>query len=809
MKNTKYNQSNSNLHGRNKYELRCKKNGKNKNINEEESDEISDNLSDSSLSCASKYMTRGERKYGESACNLNNISNIGNNINNSNGNNSNGNNSNGNNSNGNNSSGNNSSGNNSSGNNSSGNNSSGNNSSGNNYVVRGERVNNQTQRENKDKGKNALTVDLNDNLLINNVFSKQSFVYDHYRKKDILLSLWWKNIVDLYSDILITNLYNNVSNIEILNMNNHSKDGYQYLNEGIVVFHNSKKRDNYKMSILRVITKEEVNKKNEQDFFYSSALKNNIIDDSFKKYYGKKYKHVPIIKRYNCMNIPYYATNSTILYCNKEMCNNGTNFVHDGNVIIANKSIKGKIYLYNIKKTIDRINKIEEDGMLDKELNDDDERGENENENENENEDKDDDTKFDVRQDKCEQGKRGYNLNKNYVRNNDASNEKDVKNKRIQVSEKYRKKLQQRKIYDGQLLLELVGHTKTGKGLFFKNNYLLSNGDDKNIFIYDINSNASNNTKSSSNSNSNSSNSNNNNHSSSSDNNNGKYSDDHENVCKIHPYISIKTNELYSNVRWLYDSLIIGSTYSGYFSLFDIRMKNKNTQNKFNHVSSSSSNSSNSRNVFSTSTSSSSNNVNIHSIHKKITKYEISDIDKYNSEDNNLICLSSLNNIFIFDIRFINNNLPYKIIHDNSYNNYSLNDCYFEPYQTSLQNGEYTNSTNVNYFYDHSYNNYYNEDFFNSDTFIHSLFWCNIEAFNYIGSLNNKGIINLFDVNKSKHHCVFTYGCKYIKLFKFNPFKINNFVSVDKNNILILFTLPDQIYKSDLDLYLKDNFKEE
>ncbi|CRG94788.1 conserved Plasmodium protein, unknown function [Plasmodium gallinaceum] len=676
MKNTKYNQSNLNIHGRSKYELRCKKNEMNKNINEEESEDVSNVLSDSSLSCCSMYMIREENNRGKN-----------------------------------------------------------------------EETTKKVHLKNKYKNKNtSLGLDNK----VNNVFSKQSYIYEHYKKKDILLSLWWKNIIDLYSDILITNLCSNVSNIEILNMNNNKND-YQYLNEGIILFHNTKKSNNYKMSILRVITKEEINKKNENDFFYSSAVKNNVIDESFKKYYCKKYKYIPIIKRYNCMNIPYYTTNSTISYCNKEMNNYETNFIHDGNVIIANKSIEGKIYLYNIKKTIDRINNIED-------IEGDDEEREEENEDNSKNEDKE--------ENEYEGNRKSGDINKNCLRNNDLYCEKDIKSKKAKYSESYKKKLEQRKIYDGELLLELLGHNKTGKGLFLKNNYMLSNGDDKKVFIYDINS-------------------------STIKSNDNKYGNDHINVSKINPLISIKTNEIYSNVRWLYDSLIIGSTYSGYFSLFDIRMKNE--LYNFNNL-----NNNNSR-----------HNVNMYSMHKKITNYEISDIDKYNNEDNNLICLSSLNNIFIFDLRFINNNLPYKILHDNSYNNFSINDSYFEPYQTELQNGEYNSNTNVNYFYDHSYNNFYNEDFFNSDTFIHSLFWCNIEAFNYIGSLNNKGIINIYDVNKSKHHCVFTYGCKYIKLFKFNPFKINNFISVDKNNILILFTLPDQIYKSDLDLYLKDNFKEE
>ncbi|ETW45650.1 hypothetical protein PFMALIP_06292, partial [Plasmodium falciparum MaliPS096_E11] len=362
-----------------------------------------------------------------------------------------------------------------------------------------------------------------------------------------------------------------------------------------------------------------------------------------------------------------------------------------------------------------------------------------------------------------------------------------------------------KKIYDGQLLLELEGHNRTGKGLFFRENYLLSNGDDKNIFIYDINSKSVSSKI-------------------------NKYGDEHTNVSKIKPFISIKTNELYSNVRWLYDSLIIGSTYSGYFSLFDIRMKNNNVSrvnNSYTYtLNNNNSNNNRSGGIYNNfinynmnkKISNMDNNistyenkkVDMYSIHKKITKYEISDIDKYNSQDNNLICLSSLNNIFIFDIRYINNNLPYKVLHDNSYNNYSINDTYFEPYQTSLYTGEGNSSnTNVNYFYDHSYNNFYNDDFFNSDTFIHSLFWCNIEGFNYIGSLNNKGIINIYDVNKSKQHCVFTYGCKYIKHFKYNPYKINNFLSVDKNNILHLFTLPDHIYKSDFDMYLNKYVKDE
>ncbi|GAB67993.1 hypothetical protein PCYB_125590, partial [Plasmodium cynomolgi strain B] len=769
---------------RSKYHLRGKKNDAGKNIQEEESDGNSNDVSDSSLSCSSKYMTREE-----------NVEESG--------------------------------------------------------IIHDLR-NGQLNRDRLNYEGKTTGVDLpNDEMnyqryaphSVNKAFTKQTLVYDHYKKKDILLSLWWKNMIDLYSDILITNVYSNVSNIDVLNMNRKVREkNYQYLNEGIVLFHNSSRRENYKMSILRVVTKEQVNKKNEKEIFYSSSIKDNTIDDSFKKYYKNKYKHIPVIKRYNCLDLPYYCTNSSILYCGRDVMNNQveTNWGGDaGNVIIASKSIRGNIFLYNLGKTIDRINRMEDDEAVDRRLSDDavgsavpgeidyhsnasqggggcSDSGSSSDSSLVEEEEEEGAEEYEEEgrgqqwnaQRRHKEGKtipsrfkkKAEIVNSKNGYPNNWGNHQSRKNK---SSESYKKKIKDRKICDGELLLELVGHNKTGKGLFFKNNYLLSNGDDKNIFIYDINGGTM----------------------PSSEN---KYENDHVNVSKMNPYISIKTNELYSNVRWLYDSLVIGSTYSGYFSLFDIRMKNKSVQGGYNEdalggagfgsVSSVSDSSNGSggggggggngpgahfrRGVHTHS------NVNVHSVHKKITKYEISDIDKYNNDDNNLICMSSLNNIFIFDLRFINNNLPYKIIHDNSYNNYSINESYFEPYQTSAQNGEYSSTTNVNYFYDHSYNNYYNEDFFNSDTFIHSLFWCNIEGFNYIGSLNNKGIINVFDVNKSKHHCVFTYGCKYIKLFKFNPFKINNFVSVDKNNILILFTLPDQIYKSDLDLYLQDNFRE-
>lgn len=64
------------------------------------------------------------------------------------------------------------------------------------------------------------------------------------------------------------------------------------------------------------------------------------------------------------MYLPYYTTNTDILYCNKQNMSTGVmsreaKFMHDGNVIVANKSINGKIYLYNIKNTINRINKME------------------------------------------------------------------------------------------------------------------------------------------------------------------------------------------------------------------------------------------------------------------------------------------------------------------------------------------------------------------------------------------------------------------------------------------------------------------
>ncbi|SBS86509.1 hypothetical protein POVCU2_0037570, partial [Plasmodium ovale curtisi] len=787
MRSSKCNQAKSNPIGRNKYELRCKKNEVNKIVNEEESEEEASNeLSDSSLSCSSKYMAREDRQ-AETALRTN-ANGVGN--------------------------------------------TNGVRRTISNGIVKGvvNGMANGVVNEMANGMANGMVNRMANGMangMVNgmangrdvemkNFFSKHNFVYENYRKKDVLLSLWWKNIIDLYSDILITNVCSNVSNVEILNMGSSFREDYQYLREGVILFHNSKKRNNYKMSILRVITKEEVNKKNENHFFYPSALKNNVIDDSFKKYYGKKYKHIPLIRRYNCMDIPYYVTNSAILYCGAREENGqsgedlsrgscvGDGFMHDGNVLIANKSINGRIYLYSLKKTIERINRMEQEEMAEEEK-----------------------LEKEIVQDDAKPGDDcGMGSGMGNGIGSGISSERETRGRRGRAPENYRKKLQQRKVCDGEVLLELSGHSKTGKGLCFKNNYLLSNGDDKNIFIYDINSSSIN------------------------GHNGGRASintcgelnseDKHAKVGKINPYISIKTNELYSNVKWLYDSIIIGSTYSGYFSIFDIRMKNKiighNYSSNVNTVvdknfsrycaphsrrSGSGSGSGNGSGSGSGNGSGSLNGnsvvygpncakcVNIHSIHKKITKYEISDIDKYNNYDNNLICLSSLNNIFIFDIRFINNNLPYKIIHDNSYNNYCINDSYFEPYQTNLQNGEYNYNTNVNYFYDHSYNNYYNEDFFNSDTFIHSLFWCNIEGFNYIGSLNNKGIINLYDVNKNRQHCVFTYGCKYIKIFKFNPFKVNNFLSVDKNNILILFTLPDQIYKSDLDIYLRDNFGDE
>ncbi|EUD69329.1 hypothetical protein C922_00192 [Plasmodium inui San Antonio 1] len=782
-----------------KYQLRSKKNEADKNAHEEESDGNSNDGSDSSLSCSSKYMTR-EENVDES---------------------------------------------------------------GTIHDLRKGQLNRDRLNCDSKTGVHLPNNETNCKKYslhsVSKAFTKQTLVYDHYKKKDILLSLWWKNMIDLYSDILITNVYSNVSNIDVLNMNRKMREkNYQYLNEGIVLFHNSSRRDHYKMSILRVVTKEEVNKKNEKEIFYSSSLNDNTIDNSFKKYYKNKYKHIPVIKRYNCLNLPYYCTNSSILYCGRDGVSNSveTNCGGDAaNVIIASKSIGGSIFLYNIGKTIHRINRMEDDEAVDRRLSEDGEatmpgevdykgnatqgggcadRGSSGGARSDsssgrrggssggrsscssrasspmqEEEDEAEEYKEEGRGQQCNAQRRHkggktipprrFKKKAQIVnrKNGSPQNWGNHESRKNKSSERYKKKIKDRKICDGELLLELVGHNKTGKGLFFKNNYLLSNGDDKNIFIYDINGDTE---RSSEN----------------------KHQNDHVNVSKMNPYISIKTNELYSNVRWLYDSLVIGSTYSGYFSLFDIRMRNKSVR------SGNSVNSDNSGNIVNSVGSGGGgpggyfhpsgyiqpgvqprSNVNVYSVHKKITKYEISDIDKYNNDDNNLICMSSLNNILLFDLRFINNNLPYKVMHDNSYNNYSINDAYFEPYQTSVQNGEYSSTTNVNYFYDHSYNNYYNEDFFNSDTFIHSLFWCNIEGFNYIGSLNNKGIINLFDVNKSKHHCVFTYGCKYIKIFKFNPFKINNFVSVDKNNILILFTLPDQIYKSDLDLYLQDNLPAE
>ncbi|CAI7722292.1 WD repeat-containing protein, putative [Plasmodium vivax] len=746
---------------RSKYQLRGKKSEAGKNAQEEESDGNSNEASDSSLSCSSKYMTREENV--EERGTFHDLRNG--------------------------------------------------------QLIRdGLNCEVDTRVDLPNDEANYQKYSLHH---VSNAFTKQTLVYDHYKRKDILLSLWWKNMIDLYSDILITNVYSNVSNIDVLNMNRKVRENYEYLNEGIVLFHNSSRRENYKMSILRVVTKEQVNKKNEKEIFYSSSLRDNTIDDSFKKYYKNKYKNIPVIKRYNCLNLPYYCTNSSILYCGRDgVSNQGeSDWGGDaGNVIIAGKSIRGNIFLYNVGKTIDRINRMEDEEAEDRRVSED--GGGSSGGSSRSSGDSSSSCRSSGRsrgtvrgsakgsslvegEDEAEEREEGRTTPSRFKKNAQVVNSKNGyppnwdnhHSRKNKSSESYKKKIKDRKICDGELLLELVGHKKTGKGLFFRNNYLLSNGDDKNIFIYDINGGTVRGSE-------------------------NKHENDHVNVSKMNPFISIKTNELYSNVRWLYDSLVIGSTYSGYFSLFDIRMRNRSAGGVGGGVGGevcsvgdvcsggrldSGGGGASAPPHHGVQTRS---NVDVHSVHKKITKYEISDIDKYNSDDNNLICMSSLNNIFIFDLRFINNNLPYKIMHDNSYNNYSINESYFEPYQTAVQNGEYSSTTNVNYFYDHSYNNYYNEDFFNSDTFIHSLFWCNIEGFNYIGSLNNKGIINLFDVNKSKHHCVFTYGCKYIKLFRFNPFKINNFVSVDKNNILILFTLPDQIYKSDLDLYLQDSLRE-
>lgn len=557
------------------------------------------------------------------------------------------------------------------------------------------------------------------------------FAYDDYKEKDMFLGTWWKNVIDLYDELIVTNLMNQVSNLEFVNMHykeNRAHYGFQFLNEGVLLFHNTSKSDENVMSILRVNTIQKLSEDKESDTFHSHASKIDLWNDDFKKYYYSKNKNVPIMKRYRCMRVPYYTVRSSISYFGSkhELRTPSTqderedeSFGYDENALLANKSIHGKIFLYSLRKSIERINEMEEADMEDQK-----EREAEEDEEE-----------------------------KAHV----------VKRKGMSY---YLERKEKEQKEDTELLLELKGHNTCGKGLMFSNNYLLSSGEDKKILIYDVNGHPQQ--------------------------RNGTmdhsklYDNVHTNVASIHPLISIKTDETYSNTKWLYDSLVIGGTYNGYFSMFDIRMKNGSTD------------------FASIPNGYSSKKSNMFAMHKKITNYEISDLDKYNTNDNNLICLSSMNNIFIFDLRYLNNNVPYKILHDRSYNNFSTQDMFFEPVHTERDANEYSNAqdTNINCIYDLSYNTYHDEDFHLSNSFIHSLFWCNIEGFNYIGALNNKGSISIYDMNRVKHQCIFSYGCKYIKLFKYNPYKPNNFITVDKNNIMILFSLPNHLYMSDFDIYL-------